>query len=67
MEQTTAKDCEICGNKTSFERKDISKPREGDVCGVCDRWVCPDCIDWSQCLQPPLNLDVICKECENRA
>jgi len=59
--------CEICGNKTSFERKDITQPREGEVCGICNQWVCNDCVVWDECQQPPLNLDVICKGCKNKA
>ena len=55
--------CEICGAKTSFERKDISQPREGEVCSLCEKWVCPNCVDHKKCLQPPNNYDVVCNEC----
>ena len=55
--------CEICGAETSFERKDESQPREGEICSLCEKWVCPDCVVHSECLQPPDHLDVICKEC----
>lgn len=54
--------CSICNSPTSFERDDETQPREGEVCEMCDRWVCHDCVDWIG--TEKLNNEwVICKEC----
>ncbi len=56
------RDCEICGNETSFERFDReTQPPEGEVCRECGRWICVECVDWKNSPPP------ICKECsENK-
>ena len=32
--------CEICGKDANFD-----KSPEGQLCGVCDLWICNDCHD----------------------
>lgn len=34
--------CEECSGFAGFE-----KSPEGQVCDICDRWLCDDCINWS--------------------
>ena len=55
--------CSLCQTKTSFERHNESEPPEGEICGVCGKWVCPNCVDWKSCQTEPLNEDIICVEC----
>ena len=53
------RNCEWCGNKTMFERISEAEPPEGEVCGICERWICSDCVDWSQ----DTDEDIICVYC----
>ncbi len=54
--------CSICGNPTSFERRSESLPYEGENCGLCDNWVCINCVDWESMAKLQTE-NVICKEC----
>ena len=57
--------CSICKAPTSFERHNESEPREGEICSICESWVCPNCVAWDKCLVKPHNYDVVCKNCNN--
>ncbi len=37
------RNCEICREKTSFERRLEIDEREGEICGECGIWVCHEC------------------------
>jgi hypothetical protein len=52
--------CSKCGAETTFERDYETQPREGEVCGICDEWVCHDCVDWISKRNDEL---IVCKEC----
>jgi len=53
--------CTHCGKPTSFERMKEEEPHEGEVCDICDDWICWDCMDWGKsCMN---GHDVVCKEC----
>lgn len=52
--------CERCGRPCVFMREHQSLPPEGEVCSVCDRWLCIDCIDWKY---SGIDEDYICKDC----
>ena len=56
--------CEICGSKVTFFRVAFFQPPEGERCDICDKWVCPNCVNHSECLIPPDNHDVVCIECK---
>ena len=57
-------DCEICGAAASFERKNETQPKEGEVCSMCGQWVCDDCVDWTKCHSEHLkDIDMVCKDC----
>lgn len=51
--------CETCGQQTSFERFHEQEPFEGERTECCDKWVCPDCICWTDSDESGL----ICKDC----
>jgi hypothetical protein len=51
--------CEICGEIGSVERHETTDPMEGLSCGLCERWVCVDCI----CLVDSDDYNSFCKEC----
>lgn len=51
--------CETCGQETSFERFHEQEPFEGERTACCDKWVCPDCICWTDSDEGGL----ICKDC----
>lgn len=42
-EETRTTNCQECGTPTSFERRDLSQPPEGEVCDQCGEWICPNC------------------------
>ena len=52
--------CEICGNDANFD-----KSPEGQLCGVCDLWICNDCHDAKAGCgnEPYKEEDVVCKVC----
>jgi hypothetical protein len=54
--------CSICNNPTTFERNYETEPREGEVCAICDRWVCHDCVDWVG-TENRNDEWIVCKEC----
>jgi len=54
--------CSKCGAQTSFERDYEAQPREGEVCAICDEWVCHDCVDWVG-TENRNDEWVVCKEC----
>ena len=47
--------CDNCGEFAGFEESP-----EGQVCDVCDRWLCDNCISWAN---SGYLHDFICKEC----
>ena len=53
--------CSSCNAPTTYEREDETKPPEGEICGVCGMWVCPDCVDWKASKEG--ELDIVCKSC----
>jgi hypothetical protein len=51
--------CDICGQKTSFERHTKDLPREGERVACCDSWVCVDCFCWVTSSEG----ESFCKDC----
>ena len=60
----TENNCQICGEQALLEtenREQIS----GDVCSICDNWVCQKCINYEYMKE--LNTsDTICKNCAKK-
>jgi hypothetical protein len=54
--------CTHCGKPTSFERDNETQPHEGEVCPICDEWVCVDCVDWVA-TEERNDEWIVCKEC----
>jgi hypothetical protein len=57
--------CSLCKQPTSFERRDLTQPLEGDVCSICGAWVCPACIDWLKMTLKNTE-NIICKLCSTK-
>ena len=55
--------CELCGNEARLDESP-----EGQLCGVCDQWICKDCQDCKAGLgnEPHKEQDVVCKLCSGK-
>ena len=51
--------CDHCGGEAVLETENPSQT-SGDVCDVCGKWVCQDCLDHSKC---GVDYDNVCQKC----
>ena len=54
--------CTRCNAFASWEKTEKSEPPEGEVCIICDAWVCKNCIDWTYMSQKETE-NIICVKC----
>jgi len=54
--------CQICGGEALLEVEEGIEML-GDICDICDRWVCQDCLDHSK---SGIDYDNICVECAEK-
>jgi hypothetical protein len=54
--------CERCNAPTTFEKNNDSEPHEGQVCDICERWICNNCED-TRLLPEFERFDNICIDC----
>lgn len=54
--------CMHCGKPTSFQRHDNVMPQEGEMCSVCEKWVCVECVSWKYMAKIRTE-DTICSAC----
>jgi hypothetical protein len=54
--------CLKCNAETSFENSGEG-PAEGQVCDVCDEWVCNNCTDFANCVTE--EHEILCTQCSN--
>lgn len=55
--------CDICDGEANF-----AQSPEGQLCGICDSWICNKCHDASAGLgkEPHPQVDVVCKICSKK-